>query len=244
MRRINFTLIELLIVISIIAILASLLLPALQNARNTAKQIYCANNFRQMGAAMNMYSSDNIGFLPQVSAGYQETTYGANHWIYFSDLLMPYINENAKVFSYKGYYWKNSPFLCPEAINFYDVENHYGIYFTCTATLGGWTKPYNHDGINYGANAVYYPQKISAVKNPSRTAFSGDSQSLGITGNFRTVTSSAEGGAYWYGTRILNCHKNGLNWLFGDTHVSWRKYAPTNSVGDDAEFNRDWQLIK
>ncbi len=88
-RRQIFTLVELLVVIGIIAILASLLLPALSKTKTKAQQIACLNNMKQLAAGAMLYSSDNADYLPVASTSY---TYFAIHW---KLQLAQYVGNNA-----------------------------------------------------------------------------------------------------------------------------------------------------
>lgn len=63
-RRFAFTLVELLVVISIISLLIAILLPALGQARNTARQISCLNTQRQLALMTFLYSHDHHDYLP------------------------------------------------------------------------------------------------------------------------------------------------------------------------------------
>ena len=66
-QRRGFTLIELLVVISIIATLAALVLPAVQNARETARRTQCGSNLRNVGFAIQAYSTAHKGRVPRLT---------------------------------------------------------------------------------------------------------------------------------------------------------------------------------
>lgn len=69
-QRRGFTLIELLVVISIIATLAALVLPAVQNARATARRTQCQSNLRNVGLAVQAYSTAHRGQVPSLTGGF------------------------------------------------------------------------------------------------------------------------------------------------------------------------------
>jgi len=62
----GFTLIELLVVIAIIAVLVSILAPALQKAKKQARNALCATNMSSWGKAVQMYAADNRDFFPNM----------------------------------------------------------------------------------------------------------------------------------------------------------------------------------
>lgn len=65
----SFTLVELLVVIAIIAILAGMLLPALNNAREKSRSVDCINNYKQTYLALRAYADDHSGAFPQIHTG-------------------------------------------------------------------------------------------------------------------------------------------------------------------------------
>jgi prepilin-type N-terminal cleavage/methylation domain-containing protein len=115
--RKGFTLVELLVVIAIIGVLVSLLLPAVQAAREAARRMYCGNNIKQIGLAMLNYEAATQRIPPSACVNTKTTTNAS--WSIHGRLL-PYMEQNTLANQIDlSINWSNYPVLSGYAVPTY-----------------------------------------------------------------------------------------------------------------------------
>ena len=241
MKRIYFSLIELLIVIAIIAILIGTLLPALSKARTTAIRISCASVQKQMFLALNLYASDHEWYPVATPDEYTES-FNA-HWYIFK--ILPYMGVKQRLRN-----WTDS---C-------NLRRHKSVFCPATQVIGSDTlsyamveynnwfaewRPSNHyDFSPYsksGDDFYISPSSLSKNRNRqlSHIMFLSDAACY-LTEKGGPYTLGPTNYDLWSSTNLSNKtdhfrHGNAVNMLFLDGHVNtWSRIDEANRISSEA----------
>ncbi len=122
----GFTLVELLVVIAIIAVLAAILLPALNKAREEAKLTICLSNLNQLGIGFQMYAPDYNGLLPKDATWSWNGDYGSGNYFIFVRANSPQetlYNRSLEPSEPDGFRWVNHGLIYQ--YNYMNVNKQY-----------------------------------------------------------------------------------------------------------------------
>jgi len=191
MRKMKFTLIELLVVIAIIAILAAMLLPALQNARETAKRATCSNNLNQFGKGVMLYADSFDGWLPKCADGtfYFPKFFLQSGYVGWGNLICPSVPDN---------YWQT---LFKKK---YAGDNN----------LWQWTS-YGLNAKNIGDSTNKL--KITRVRSSSKFIVLAETYNMYFNRPYYKVADYYD--ASQYNGSVYPWHGRTANVLYGDGHV-------------------------
>jgi prepilin-type N-terminal cleavage/methylation domain-containing protein/prepilin-type processing-associated H-X9-DG protein len=223
--RFGFTLVELLVVISIIALLLAVLMPALSKAREQGRKIQCAAHMRGMALGMQMYSMTYKNLYPaMLMPGNLSTVYkGKSHWhqlaMSFADnkklLQCPSLRKNR-------IRWDNSMFLTGFGLN-YDGCNWKYNWVTDDPDAGfGYVVPEEPRGgcvsnMQIGRQGEFIMLGDSNGNKQTDALTLRSNYAYGILGSPRVL-----GKINPYGD-MPDVHDKGGNIAFMDTHIAWYK---------------------